>query len=813
MPSSRKPGRNDPCPCGSGLKYKRCCLNRAQTVTLFTQQDRFAAFATIERFVSRYLEKQKDAAMDEFWDAQPDFEDELNEYQNGVSNDVFDMWFWFDRPLPDGGLVVDRLLRDDPPLSAGERRFLELIRGTCVRLYEVTDVHPGVSLTLRDVVGGGEVTVSEERGSRQLRRSDLLAARVISPGASGQPEMDAGLVPISGLLRKSVVSQLLELRADFRRRNQRTGDDAFFKQMPPFFHAAWLTSVFDPPIPHIQNTDGEDTLITRVHFDVKDADRLNRALDGAEHLAREEGSEEWTWSGNNRQGESVTLGRIELRDGTLMLEANSAERGERGRALIETLAGETVAHRGTSHEDLTQKLREAFRSGRAGEDLPSGDRDAAGEEIPFEVQEDLVLDHLARHYRKWIDEKVPMLDDRTPREAARDPARRSKVEELIRGLEGAYERSLRMNQPAYDPSWMWADLGFDGRAQPNHPPPLAHERWAEQVPGWAELCADVAKRVRSRPGFDDAATIVTRTELESDLDIRRFMKELVEQAGSAGEPSATRPSDLANQLRCAVNFELHRRKTFWVDESLAYMLVQTDLDITGDQLRLPFACLSLVFTDRHILSLAERLLASDRSCPLAGHILRLVTVYMFEEPVESGRRLHVALAADTRGADPPYLFEHDIDVRPGDRLDLDTVFSRHQVVLEGQRSPLPNRRPLPDLLLVVLNAVLYATSASGQPQLKASPRKGSKPSSGSSPVYSSEEVFFLPGSIPISQVRRLQELSRVPSGRKLTHRFMVRGHWRRPARTWKDKHVRWIEPYWKGPDLAAIIEKTYRMTP
>ena len=23
-----KTGRNEPCPCGSGKKYKRCCLNR-----------------------------------------------------------------------------------------------------------------------------------------------------------------------------------------------------------------------------------------------------------------------------------------------------------------------------------------------------------------------------------------------------------------------------------------------------------------------------------------------------------------------------------------------------------------------------------------------------------------------------------------------------------------------------------------------------------------------------------------------------------------------------------------------------------------
>ena len=22
---NKKPGRNDPCPCGSGLKYKKCC--------------------------------------------------------------------------------------------------------------------------------------------------------------------------------------------------------------------------------------------------------------------------------------------------------------------------------------------------------------------------------------------------------------------------------------------------------------------------------------------------------------------------------------------------------------------------------------------------------------------------------------------------------------------------------------------------------------------------------------------------------------------------------------------------------------------
>ncbi len=30
-PHSKKVGRNDPCPCGSGKKYKKCCLNKPQT--------------------------------------------------------------------------------------------------------------------------------------------------------------------------------------------------------------------------------------------------------------------------------------------------------------------------------------------------------------------------------------------------------------------------------------------------------------------------------------------------------------------------------------------------------------------------------------------------------------------------------------------------------------------------------------------------------------------------------------------------------------------------------------------------------------
>lgn len=45
----------------------------------------------------------------------------------------------------------------------------------------------------------------------------------------------------------------------------------------------------------------------------------------------------------------------------------------------------------------------------------------------------------------------------------------------------------------------------------------------------------------------------------------------------------------------------------------------------------------------------------------------------------------------------------------------------------------------------------------------------------------------------------------------MLHRFMVRGHWRRPAKAWKDQRMRWIAPYWKGPDIAVVIERAYKL--
>jgi hypothetical protein len=752
----------------------------------YTADERGSALSKLERYIETELRPENDDAYEWFYEGWHDELEGLHSEWIALSGAVYDMWFAFDYELTPGRRAIDLFLDTEPLLSSGERRCLEQLRGSGMRLYEVEDLSPGLSVTLRDVERSTRTTVHEALGSRSFQRADLVAARVVERGASGQPEIERGILQLPGLVRRELEARLAIFRAERHRENPRAGEADVDKQTAVYFHDAWMSCLANPPIPRLKTTDGEDVVPTRVQFEVTDAAGVAGAL-GARVELKADSEGRWLWTGKNREGEEIVLGHIHLEAESLTLECHSVERAERGRALIESLGGFRVRHRATAHENLAMTLREQLRSGRVASAAPETD-------LPRDAQEALVLDHLGRHYRAWVDEPMPALGGQTPRAAAKDPDLRPKLAELIRELEGQYASALKRGEPAYDPSWMWRELELPDRAWPAHPPPLAHERMESKWTGLGELCRTVAVHARARPGFDDAATVMMAQDMSASLDVQRFLRR--EDAAS-----------LAERLPWLVNYELHRRKTFWVDESLAFMLAKTDLDVPCGQLRVPFPGFALVFTDRHVLSLTERMLSADPRCPVKGYLLGVLTVYVYEERSGPERDLHLGLAADTLGADPPHWTAQRVPLAEGDTVErfLDRLAPR--VISDP---PVRDANPLRGLLHVVLNAILYAVSAGIESELRSSPG-GPRARSGAG--YTSESVYFLPGAIDISRLRRMQELDRVANARRLLHRFMVRGHWRRPAPDWSDQRMRWIAPYWKGPDLAAVIERAYRLKP
>jgi SEC-C motif len=278
-------------------------------------------------------------------------------------------------------------------------------------------------------------------------------------------------------------------------------------------------------------------------------------------------------------------------------------------------------------------------------------------------------------------------------------------------LRRMYERALKDGQPAYDPSWTWAERGLEPAADLSQCPPLAHERVAERVPGSGDASRAAAERFRAMPSFSDTSTTLEDDELARDLQLQRFVRRERASANDAAQEGAL----AAPYLPLMVNLDLHRRKVFWVDASLSYMLENTDVDVTGRELRAPFPSFAIAFTDRHALSLGERLLARAPDDPLRGRILRVATVYVTERHRGGGRVLSIVFAFDALGVDLPSLVRYEVpaDHERSVRAFLESVAPRSVAEAEVRDSS-----PARGLLRVVLNAILYATSAGVTPEVR-----------------------------------------------------------------------------------------------
>jgi hypothetical protein len=203
-------------------------------------------------------------------------------------------------------------------------------------------------------------------------------------------------------------------------------DVEFFKRFGSTFFLWWLEHVALRARPEMRTAEGDELVLSRAVFDVRDRPRVERALAAHPDIDRQD-------------------------DGSYaVLEAISKPRADRGRALLEQLVGDAVQHRGTSLEGVERALdrRPAAPACRV-------------DEIPREVAAQVVGAYYDRHYRDWLDTPLPALDGDTPRSAAASKTGRPRLVTLLKDMESLSSRERLAGRPAYDFGWMSAELGLE----------------------------------------------------------------------------------------------------------------------------------------------------------------------------------------------------------------------------------------------------------------------------------------------------------------------------------------------------------------
>lgn len=375
-------------------------------------------------------------------------------------------------------LVDDYLKRRGWNEKAPNKAYMQALRHSVMSLYEVSEVVPGQSMKLRDLLRETEpVTVQERSATQTLVNWDRIAARVVEV---------RGKHGISGALLSFGPEASAELIATFAQMSASPDPDAGFDvtdpdqllcYTAPLFTAMWLQDCLGaltrPSLPELVNADGEDVVFHRIVFPIvrgtvqKDiAQRLDAVAD-----LESAGAKFWNWlvrSGGRKPKRAVPAGgeRISstMDDGTpvfgtialegrrVVLEVNSAERAEKGRGQISDWLGGLVGVPLTEIRTLEQMLAdEAAR-------IP----DREEPELGPQDMERIVHAMLDREYAKALDESVPMLGNKTPRVLARTKAGRAKVAEWLKVLENGTVKARDSADPmaCYDFAWMWTELGI-----------------------------------------------------------------------------------------------------------------------------------------------------------------------------------------------------------------------------------------------------------------------------------------------------------------------------------------------------------------
>ena len=455
--SMKKPGRNDPCPCGSGKKYKQCCLKTEQTPVTSGRSE--AVPKALDWLLTKHGKAVREAIDDGFFAGLDDDEYEMLRDRTGDSFDgiMVNAMEWL---LAEGFITVhgqkrrvsELLLgRGGPLLAAEQRQWLENLVTAPLGLYEVIEVVPGESLRLRDALfpERAPILVREKAGSRQMVQFDLIVARIL-------PVED--YFQLSGAVYSIQRQRGLELIAELQRALQGVAPDSPDAKdiLGAMIPERWLKGFVAPfKIPQlVDHVTGEPILLITDHYRVRDWEMLDRVLSAQADV---EGNREEGWSRvfegeDGLQRRSVAI-EPSPRSDRIEVSYRTQRYADEGRPWFEEVAGQAVVFVSRELSDPKGLLAHPRPAGVPAPSTPV--------QLPPEAITKIIEARIRHIYADWADQPLPVLGDRTPREAIETPEGLEQVKFLLHSYEHGEVRQAKAQhrQPvSYD--FLWRQLGI-----------------------------------------------------------------------------------------------------------------------------------------------------------------------------------------------------------------------------------------------------------------------------------------------------------------------------------------------------------------
>ncbi|MBN2083978.1 MAG: hypothetical protein JW748_02050 [Anaerolineales bacterium] len=374
--------------------------------------------------------------------------------------ETFFEWSAKDFRMADGRSILDEFHRRcSGALPPGEREGLDFwIRHRGQRLWELREVKADGRLTVREILEGRDWTVNDPEVRQDARPWTIIFTRLsLKAGETAFFGPRYFLPPQTMTDIKTFAGALLKA---WRPGHPRAEIGEFYRdRFLPLHREVRRLQEESSRRPQIRTPEGHELIFMAAEFALRDAQQGRAALDAAEEFSREEPpgpdpevvSYVWLQRGrslglftadsqNNIVGAMLSglgaapgeatvgdpgrlLGTVKIGGGELRLECFSRQRLDAGKRLLMELLGSLIQPKGRDIElDMDELVSQAEEP-----PAPSVLPPVALARVEKEIRD--------RVTANWLEMEIPALDMLTPRQAAKDPEARGKLEELLKQFE------------------------------------------------------------------------------------------------------------------------------------------------------------------------------------------------------------------------------------------------------------------------------------------------------------------------------------------------------------------------------------------
>lgn len=466
-----KIGRNEPCPCGSGKKYKKCC-GQNESIDFSLPEDMLTGtplddYLFLHQGVALYAETiarfEKEGK--ELRKAESEYKKKFKPGKDeGIPLSLFMSWLHFDFRFGETlETVCERFIKSPyyTKLKEPGPTHLKHLSDSYCTFYEILDIQKDrISF---DELGTGQkwqVFRVNEPFEREAIMGDIWYLRFIGSHAGAYiytppfiyPQETKVFFTKAAKQQKSIIlnecsGKKIAEKDLFRESCKATVPfwmDFFLGNLDEIPPVNLETKIDSPEKLILCNTDRELMSFSKIFFRVKERKGLRHKLSLLKEFDYDEKHKEWIWFKEEKRKAKIfnrtILGNLYLKGDRLVGETNSIERAARLVTKLTQESGDVLSYEkmeSVSPDSLPKPTTEEMKK------FEEKQKELyMNPEIRKKIKEDIEDYYL----KEWIRKKIPVLNNQTPIEAVKTEDGKRKVKRLLDNFD-----SLQENMPPYKP--------------------------------------------------------------------------------------------------------------------------------------------------------------------------------------------------------------------------------------------------------------------------------------------------------------------------------------------------------------------------